>query len=106
MKTLFLYLKNLGSLGTILTIATQAYPIVKMLARATPTRKDDEIISAIEAFGLDIAFNPALTFKERGSILKQIAVSLVTGKLAEPPAESKVSDAVQIAYQRLKAEAV
>jgi hypothetical protein len=83
-------------------LAEQALPIVRLVAKLTPTRADDEILRAAEELGVPIAKQwLALEPSERGRALLQIASSALKARV--PSAVGRVIDlAVQLAVVQMK----
>jgi hypothetical protein len=86
-------------------LAEQALPIVRLVAKLTPTRADDEILRAAHELGVPIAKQwLALEPSERGRALLQIASSALKARV--PSAAGRVIDlAVQLAVVRMRDDA-
>jgi hypothetical protein len=81
-------------------VAATLYPIVKQVATLTPNRTDDEIVAAIEAFGLAGLVDP--TLKDKAAVLHDIVLA-VAKKIVPGVGSSILSLAIESAYQVLKA---
>jgi len=83
-------------------LAEQALPVVRLIAKLTPTRTDDEILRAAQELGVPIAKQwLALEPAERGRALLQIASSALKARV--PSAAGRVIDlAVQFAVVQMR----
>ena len=71
-----------------------ALPIVEIIAMATPTRTDDEVIAILKAFQREGLFNPAIP---REDVLRKLAVSLLADKVPGT-AQRLLNLAIETAY--------
>ena len=87
-----------------LAIVPVALPIVEMIAKATPTRADDEIIALFREHGLPwVEYWLGPPVEKRGAALFQ-AASLLLVRLVPGMPMNIINAAVQIAYTAWKAE--
>jgi len=78
---------------------SSAYPIVELIALATPNKMDDQIIAVANQLGVRAMLEGSVP---KGEVLKNIAVQAARRKMPDVPAEIVVR-AVEAAYQQMKA---
>lgn len=90
-----------SKLHAVRGLVGSVYPIVELVARMTPTKADDEIISCANALGVRdfLTVDP----KDTGHALKEVAIKAAQKKLKDVPVEV-LARAVEAAYQQMKAK--
>lgn len=84
-------------------VARVVYPLVSVIAAATPNRTDDEILHVINSYGLFGLVDPDRP--DKSAVLREIAVTVAAKGLAKGTAASLISLGVETAVQALKANA-
>ena len=74
----------------------QIYDWVRTLAQLTPTRTDDEIMRAADAFGVPLLLRPESDV-DRGAVLAEIVLAVARRTWPDAP-ERVVRRAIEIAY--------
>jgi hypothetical protein len=101
-KSVFKNIFTLGFARKFGKYVAKAYPIVELIAMATPTKLDDEIIAVANKLGVKAALDGT---KSTGEVIRDIAVQEAQRKLPGVPKEI-VERAVEAAYQQMKAKNV
>jgi len=98
-KSFFKKIFSPSSTTTFLKYVSVVYPIVEIVAIATPSKVDDEILSLARQWGVRAILDGS---KPKGEVLKDVAVKIARQKLPDVPKEI-LARAVEAAYQQMKA---
>jgi len=98
-KSFFKKIFSPSAATTFLKYVSVVYPIVEIVAAATPNKVDDEILTLARQWGVNAILDGS---KPKGEVLKDVAVKIARQKLPDVPKEI-LSRAVEVAYQQMKA---
>jgi hypothetical protein len=93
-------MKKLDSvLSQVESILPQAFEVAKLVALATPTRVDDELI----AFAASIAFDGVVDFSSKEDTLRSMARFLLQKKVRKQVGDNVLNAAIELAVAGVKA---
>jgi len=84
-------------------LAVQLYPTIEAIAAVTPNRTDDQIVAAVQKFGVLGIVDP--NQPDKAAVLHDIALNVAKNTVASTVASSVISLAIETAYQAFKANA-
>ena len=84
-------------------LAVQLYPTIEAIAAVTPNRTDDQIVTAVQKFGVLGIVDP--NQPDKAAVLHDIALNVAKNTVASTVASSVISLAIETAYQAFKANA-